>query len=166
MPPRSRPEVVCPPDHAHGANSTCRSLHGCACDGCRAGAAATQRRLYWARKTGCARLVPALGAQRRIRALQRLGWSAKAIAERVDRTESWVGAILRNERITPATHRIIDRLFRDLQFTLPNPTGRHEKAAVTKARRYAERAGWAPPLAWDNIDDPNETPQGYRKEAA
>src|SRR3546814_4274182 len=30
------------------------------------------------------------------------------------------------------------------------------RSATTKRR--AARAGWPPPLAWDNIDDPNETP--------
>ncbi len=160
MPRRTRPEVTCPPDHTHGKNSTCRSLHGCICAECKEAAAASQRRAYWANKTGVPLMVASLGAHRRIRALQCLGWSASMIAERAGKSESWVGAILRAKRITPATHATVDEIFRALQFTIPQARTKNAKAAVTKTRRYAASAGWAPPLAYDDIDDPTETPKG------
>jgi hypothetical protein len=44
----------------------------------------------------------------------------------------------------------IDALFRELSMT-PGPS------AIT--RRRALRFGWLPPLAWTNIDDPDERPE-------
>ena len=36
--------------------------------------------------------------------------------------------------------------------------------AATRNRAMAVRRGWAPPLAWNNIDDPDEQPRGVRAE--
>lgn len=160
-------DLVCPPEHTHGQNSTCRSLHHCKCDDCRRFAREYE---FWRAgqlRRGRPLQVNAVGSQRRIRALQCLGWSMSAIAAHVGFSESWVGMLLRVKHVKPATAARVAELYDDLSMRLPETTTRDQKAAVTKARRYAERAGWAPPLAWDDeaIDDPDARPAEW-KEAA
>jgi hypothetical protein len=52
------------------------------------------------------------------------------------------------------------------QLSMQIPEGRY----VARTRNHAERMGWPPPLAWDDIDDPDECPSGLptptRKESA
>lgn len=160
MPRRSRPVVICPSDHAHAASTRCRSRHGCTCTECRARAAASQRASYRAGASSTPLLVDSLGAHRRIQALRRMGWSASAIAVHAGRSESWVGAILRERKITRASYELIERIFNQLHMKSPQPTTRTERSAIERTRGHAAREGWAPPLAWDNIDDPSERPKG------
>lgn len=40
---------------------------------------------------------------------------------------------------------------------------KQERAGVTRSRNIAIRKGYAPPLAWNNIDDPNELPSTTRE---
>ena len=40
----------------------------------------------------------------------------------------------------------------------PKTPDRYAATAVTRTRNRARAQGWHPPMAWDNIDDPNETP--------
>lgn len=94
--------------------------------------------------------VPSLGTTRRVRALMAIGWRARDIAAR----GPWeTGEAVLELGKRPMVHRRnadhIDRIFRDLCMT-PGPS------ATTRDR--AARSGWAPPLAWDNIDDPHEDP--------
>ena len=92
--------------------------------------------------------VPALGARRRIRALLAMGWTHEAMlvhsGVRTAVTLNQVG-----QWITGAKHRRVDAMYEALAMT-PGPS------EVTRAR--ASRLGYAPPLAWDNIDDPAEQP--------
>lgn len=100
-------------------------------------------------------MVDALGTQRRIRALQRLGWSSTAIGRAAD--ASWVSPsssikrVLDTDRIRQGTAQAIDRAYRALS-TRPGPNRQLQRRAI--------REGWAPPAAWDDIDDPNDRPQG------
>lgn len=93
--------------------------------------------------------VPAVGSQRRIRALMALGWPGNIIAERagIKRGQSGISALLQARTVRVATAARIARAYDDLSMRLgPSP--------VTRAR--AQRNGWLPPLAWDDgrIDDP------------
>lgn len=92
--------------------------------------------------------VPALGARRRIRALIALGWTHQLMhAHSGVRT-----AVTLNQAgdwITARTHRKVAALYEQLAMT-PGPS----QASRTRARTY----GYAPPLAWNDIDDPDETP--------
>lgn len=96
-------------------------------------------------------LVPAVGTIRRVRALARLGWTfAHIIAaggsaiHRLDqlKNQEWV-----TERFAAAVHTAYEALS-----MTPGPS------KYTAGR--AARAGWAPPLAWDDdtIDDPDAQP--------
>lgn len=91
---------------------------------------------------------PALGTTRRIRALQTLGHSSKAISEASGVELSTVSDLL-NEYHTTIGRRVaarIDTGYRQLAETA---------GTNTRARNRAAREGWAPPAAWDDIDDPH-----------
>lgn len=93
----------------------------------------------------------ATGARRRVQVLGRLGWSQDRIAAaaNVDRkviSEVAAGAV---RQVYPTTDDGIRTAYDQLSMR-PGPS------AV--ARRHAVTKGWAPPLAWDDIDDPTETP--------
>lgn len=104
--------------------------------------------------------VTALGIRRRVQALTRLGWTTPNVAAACNVHHDTIIDIRRRQP------EFIARKVRDgivagylaLCDTLPQPTTQQERAGVTRARNYAERNGWAPPIAWDDIDDPNEQP--------
>lgn len=105
----------------------------------------------WDLLNGRPRTVPAIGAQRRIHALQRLGWSAEALSRRLGHSPKWVDRVMKRSTIRRATHELIVSLYDELSMTL-GPSDR--------TRRRAEQKGWLPPLAYDDdrIDDPNYRP--------
>lgn len=98
--------------------------------------------------------VPRLGATRRVRALQRLGWNMPAIADhagiKLRTVHSIVDPHQGDRTITHGTHDAIDKAYRALCMTV-GPDAR--------TARMGERRGWAAPLAWDDIDNPDEQPQ-------
>ena len=95
-------------------------------------------------------LVPSTGTIRRVEGLLAMGWTHDEIHAR---TGIATRRLLRDgsAHVTAATHRTIEDLFSRLCMT-PGPS------AANRAR--AHRYGWVSPLAWDNIDDPDETPSG------
>lgn len=88
-------------------------------------------------------MVSAIGTQRRLKALHAIGWSLSEVARRVGLDRVYVSRMLRTKKVTARNARAIDGVFRDLCMT-PGPSKR--------ARLAAERKGWLPPLAWDDID--------------
>jgi hypothetical protein len=95
--------------------------------------------------------VAGVGTARRIGALMRIGYSGADIARRLDVTLQAVAQYRNRPRLAAATARRV----RDLYDELWDTPGRSVKAI-----RWAERHGWAPPLAWDDdtIDDPSAEP--------
>lgn len=141
---------VCPPDHGHAINSTCRSLHHCKCDACTDRA---RRYENW-RSKQTDLLVSSVGTKRRVRALNRLGWSSYALSERLGKAPCYVASLLRNDLVSRRTAAVIARLFDELCMTVPPVS-----ASSVRTRNYAARMGWPPPLAWDDdIDDPAAVP--------
>jgi hypothetical protein len=101
-------------------------------------------------------LVPALGTQRRIRALIRLGWSSGQLAPLLGkRSAQSVTNILRREVVRRETAARVDVVYRRLFWVA---------GTSIYARSYAEKMDWAPPAAWDDIDNPNEIPRTPRQE--
>ena len=96
-------------------------------------------------------LVPPEGACRRLQAMMREGWRHQDIHARV-------GAVTRcildrsSRRVHARTWRAIDAFFEETARLGPGPS----RAAAT----YARNRGYQPALAWDDIDDPWETPKG------
>lgn len=124
------------------------------CDACRRAAADYERRRHYDSHLGRPRLIPVTGTRRRIRALQRMGWSADLIAQRLGHQARQPRDSIRNmlyeaTYVTRSMAERVARVYDELCMT-PGPSN------IT-ARR-AERKGWAPPLAWNDIDDPDEAP--------
>lgn len=133
--------------------------------GCRCPEAITAKRLYDKRmRVGTQRggYVPALGAQRRIQALAVLGWTNKDIADRsgvsLRTVESITWGFTKSGRVMIGIHDKLAAAYRAME---------NEAGPSTLRATRAKGSGWAPPAAWDDIDDPNETPEEWvRKPAA
>jgi lambda repressor-like predicted transcriptional regulator len=94
-------------------------------------------------------LVPSYAAVRRYRALQALGWRQAEIEQAaLDTTDThvWANMLTSSPRIAAARHRALAAAFAVL-------AGSDGPSAYT--RRYAQRRGYFPPLAWDDIDEPD-----------
>lgn len=96
-------------------------------------------------------MVWVVGASRRVQGLSWMGWSLQEQADRVGMylQQVWQISRSRQSMITVATDRTFRGLFEQLSATR-GPSTRSHNAAV--------RSGWVPPLAWDDIDDPDEVP--------
>lgn len=122
------------------------------CAECRRAAADYERKRSNDRYLNRPRRVPSVGVERRVRALQAIGWSMDLIAAEggwKDRDSIWY--FVRGDSVT-CTRRTAERIeavYRKLSMT-PGPS------RITAIR--AEKAGWPPPLAWDDIDNPDERP--------
>lgn len=142
-----------PDDPRHG---TTRGFHaGCREVCCRRAHARYEKKRRLDRLRG-GRAIPALGAQRRIQALMRLGWMATDIAEEAGwgrDHDNYVRRILKGQKGKPtrwlerATDATIRDVYERLSMRLPEM---NQYRARTRAK--AEAAGWPPPLAWDDID--------------
>jgi len=136
---------------AQGCGTNARyNTAACRCEPCR-NAHRKQRNLARLDELeGRPRTFPAIGVQRRIRALSAIGWSFPVLAVELGITQSGVARLTADrERADRATTERVDALYQRLCMT-PGPS------AVAKARAVAK--GWAPPLAYDDIDDPDEVP--------
>lgn len=102
--------------------------------------------------------MPALGTQRRLRALVASGYQQKDLAARMGMSWQTVsGAVNGNHPyVLMSTAAAVDELFRELQL-IPGGDGR--------AKLWAQRRGWYPPLAWDedDLDKPSARPQTSMK---
>ena len=112
------------------------------------------------------RPVTAIGLTRRLRALAVLGWSSRAVAEvsglNLDTVKAWRrGDVTEVHGIAPAVLAAYD----ELSMRTPPNTERYERTTVNNVRNRAQRAGWLPPLAWDEgeIDNPDAIPDTGEK---
>ena len=106
------------------------------------------------------KITPEVGTGRRIRALVALGWTYKALKRETGISDTHLSDIARQMpgRGTPGgvTAATIRTTYDRLSMTRPEGT------RADTARRRARHLGWPPPLAWDDIDDPDETPTGHK----
>ena len=97
-------------------------------------------------------LVPRVGAVRRIRALYWLGHTSNDIDAELTAITDISRWMCQPGTVCVANSWLdIDRVYNQLSLT----RGRSKRTAGRAAR-----AGYASPLAWDDIDDPDETPKG------
>jgi DNA-binding XRE family transcriptional regulator len=105
--------------------------------------------------------VDGTGTRRRLRALMRNGWSLGLLSARLGCDRADLRKRLHaSGRVTPATAAAVRVLYDDLWDQPPPGRTRFERAAATKARKYAAARGWPVPCGWDDdeIDDPAAAP--------
>jgi hypothetical protein len=105
--------------------------------------------------TADGKLVDATGTTRRVQGLRALGYSPASIAKAFGFSETHVRLLSRGDQPT-VRYRIavkVAEVFAELA-TVPAP----RSTSATMSRNYAQAHGWAPPGAWDDIDDPAAAP--------
>lgn len=112
------------------------------------------------------RPVPAVGTIRRLQALVYLGYSLNRLGAQLNVTRGHMGALMQREQVTARTARTVRDLYNNLWNTPASETDRHTRQSASRARNYARRHGFAPPLAWDDdmIDDPTAQPEGIGRD--
>jgi hypothetical protein len=84
-----------------------------------------------------------------------IGWRQQDIAEAGGwATKGEIRETFVRERVFVPTAQRIDEVYQKLCMT---------RGPSQNSREYAARHHWPPPLAWDNIDDPNELPDGWQR---
>ena len=153
-----------PDDPRHG--TTAGYIAGCRDQEClRAKVRYAKRRRLELLTTRQRRIVPTWRALRRIQALQALGWSVPAIAKEVGKNHRHLYSLSRHPTIYASTFVEIDAAYQRMLMRTPSAITPSERSSVTKAKRYAARMGYVPPLAWDDIDDPDEQPRDWHYRA-
>ncbi|WP_099024363.1 hypothetical protein [Mycolicibacterium palauense] len=94
-------------------------------------------------------MVPSVGTRRRLEALMLAGWSGAAIGARLGVTAQSVSSYRTRAQVTARTAVAVRELCSELWMT---------PGSSTHTARRAAASGWAPFLAWDDIDDPEEQP--------
>ena len=97
-------------------------------------------------------LVDGRGVRRRVRALVALGYSMRGLGDRLGVRRQQIQELAGAEQVQYKTHAMIARLYEELSMRPPEPATATERAICRKARGLARERGWAPPLAWDDID--------------
>lgn len=99
------------------------------------------------RLTGVQSKVPAIGSRRRIQALQALGWSRLTIARQLGYADNGaISYLMTADTMLAVTAVRIAEVYDRLSMIRPDSPG------AARARTWAVRQGYAPPLAWECID--------------
>lgn len=108
--------------------------------------------------------VSSVPSQRRLRALTALGYSQYRLSAETGLSRNAILYSISGKAplIHSHTHRTIRDAYERLSMTLPVGRNAQEAAGIARARNRARRDGWAPPLAWTNIDDTTE-PYPHKK---
>ncbi len=125
--------------------------------GCRCPAARRARKIYQAQAdngTFQREYVDATGTRRRIHALAAIGYGQSQISERTGFRRVQLAHFTRWPKVHRDVAKVIAELYEELSH-LPAP----DSPAARQIRGQARLRGWASPLAWDDIDDPNAMPQ-------
>lgn len=130
------------PLNPHG--TLARYKAGCGCDRCRDANRRVHTLLLLDPKP---RTLPAIGTRRRMRALAALGWSCTALAREMACSPSMISQIQNGpaDVVRRGTARAVADLYERLSMRCPDRED-------VRTRTSAARNGWAPPLAWDDID--------------
>lgn len=134
---------------------------GCRCDDCKWAIYRYNKRLALDHIRTGSRRMPALGVRRRIEALGAIGYSFEAIASNMPETYNRMHVrrlLLHREWVSRKTFADVDSVFDRLAMTEPPRTNQSERSSYSKTINRAKRNGYAPPLAWLDIDDPDEIP--------
>lgn len=101
-------------------------------------------------------IIDSTGTLRRLQALAAIGWSQAELGARLNIKQQNLSVLMTQPRCSVGFARKVQALYDRLWDQRPVGRDKWETAAITKARKHAERKGWLPPLAWDDdtIDDP------------
>lgn len=143
------------PSHAPGVH-TCYNNCRCRCAACcQTGSRYSKRQHHGER-----RLVSAVGTHRRLQALMFNGWPSAWLSAELGSSPTYVGKLLERDKIQRRTAEAVGALFERLWDQRPDESTPTRANRVKRARELAAARGWAPPMAWDDIDDPRRSPQG------
>jgi hypothetical protein len=141
-------------DPRHGTVNAYQQ-HRCRCAPCQLAKRRYEKRRTWLAHQGLNLTVPAVGFQRRVHALMAIGWTQRSIAEALGIAHGNLSLKMRaNTYVYRATHVAMCEVY-EARCMTPQRGVVNDRTA-----RIAAKAGHAPPLAWDDIDDPNEEPHG------
>lgn len=143
-------------DPRHGTNAG--YCAGCRNDCCRRAHMIEIKR--W--RMGNPRMIDATGTRRRIEALEAIGWSRREQSRMLGRNNEYIGKVARMPVVRPATAAAVAALYERMSMVVPADPPTRPKGHIRwheKTRRQARIKGYAPPLAWDDIDN-DETPRG------
>jgi hypothetical protein len=96
--------------------------------------------------------VPSFPAVRRLQALCAIGFSFNAQAKYMGMKIQNVWMIVNRDTCHPDTIARVAEMYEALAYTRPAPRSQQDKAGMTKALNRAKKFGYAPPMAWDDID--------------
>lgn len=118
------------------------------CQPCRDQAARAALRYKALRARLGHRRVDALGTRRRLQALAALGWPFRVVSVELGWEPTMAQKLTKVDRVWADTAADVRVVYDRLSMT-PGPS--------EQTRRRAARAGWLPPLAWDDdrLDDPD-----------
>lgn len=133
---------------------------GCRDECCTTGARNYQKARIVDAHRGRPRTISSLGTRRRIEALACLGWSGYDIAVRLGHGKEWLRQVYIRDQIHRRTAERIAATYDELCMRLPPVDTANRRRMVSRTRRRAARKGWAPPLAWDDIDHDPEPASG------
>lgn len=139
-----------PDDPRHG--TVAGYVAGCRQECCRAATRENTRRTRARRYLYGPLTIDGTGTRRRLQALVALGWSLRELDVELGRRNSYCSYLLADDA-RPVHRTVADQviaLYDHLSMVRP------EGWLAERQRRLAARRGWVPPLAWDDIDDPDE----------
>ena len=147
-----------PDDPRHGAPrgyAAHRREKETACDPCLRAAALYDNQLRLEKMAGRgSRRIPATGTARRIQALVAIGYTYVDLAEEFGWSHDMpMRLATRKSHVLRSTAERVAEVYDRFHMTPQTGTRR-----ANYARSVARKHGWSPPLAWDDIDDPNEPP--------
>ena len=116
------------------------------------------RRYDKLRRLGYHMQVDGTVTRRKIAALQAIGYSLTEIGERMGRAQQSVSETFHS---SAPIHRTTEKEVAALYAALHLKPNQWPYAERTRAR--ARRLGYAPPLSYDDINDPSEDPKGVRR---
>lgn len=104
--------------------------------------------------------IPTRGAVRRLQALATRGWSIAAVAREIGSDRKRLSHWGSQPQIVLRHHRALAAAYEHLWDAEPPSEGPWDARTIKRTIARATAAGWAPPLAWDDIDNDPEPQTG------
>lgn len=132
-----------------------------ACEPCREAARRYQAGRLWDKHKGIPRTLDATGTRRRLQALTTLGWDYKTLADMLGVRPQVVHRWTSTATVYRHNAQRVAALYEQLSMRFPPTDTESQRNVIGRTKALARRRGFAPPLAWDNIDN-DPTPAGTR----